>query len=70
MIPRTSGFLLSTPSSSRTLLISAASMVPLPSSSKTSKVCLSYSQSWGSSLSFQLVGADLEVTLDEVVGLV
>ena len=42
-IPVTSGFLLSTPNSSRTLLISTASMVPLPSESKTSKVALSSS---------------------------
>ena len=42
-IPVTSGFLLSTPNSSSTLLISTASMVPLPSASNTSKVALSSS---------------------------
>ena len=43
MILKTYGLLLSTPNSSRTLLISGGSMVPLPSSSKTSKVVLSSS---------------------------
>lgn len=43
MSERMKGFLLSRPSSSTTLLISAGSMDPLPSSSKTSKVVLSSS---------------------------
>ena len=49
-------FLLSSPTSSKTLTISWGSMVPLPSSSKIRKTSLSCSKSCGLTLSFQAEG--------------
>ena len=53
MRERMKGFLLSTPNSSRTLLIYSGSMVPEPSSSKTLKVSSRSAKSSGRILSFQ-----------------